>query len=216
MSKYQKYGKRLDEIAREKFSAYEKAREQYQKAKAKFESRGVIHSRSTTEERLKHERIELEYREARENMNKAEREFRQIPSEIAELRKALCYEIKTDNRANPEDLNQNVVTLLTTGVCKPDELIDLYELANITTKRYISNYAGSILPKDPTALGGMDPEDRAILTRIYQSGRALTNPEESPSVQNFDVMCEALNRTVNNPAMIGYWGELTDGALYNM
>lgn len=216
MSKYQKYGKKLDEIAREKFSAYEKAKEQYQKAKTRFDGRGVIHSRMTTDERLKFQRIELEYREAQENLKNAEREFQRVPAEIENLRVALCNEIRNDNKANPEDLNQNVVALLTSGVCKADELVDLYESANVTTKRYIANYARSIMPKDPKKLEGMDPEERAILNRIYYSGRSLTNPEESEVVQRFDVMREALKRTANNPAMIGYWGELTDEALCNM
>jgi hypothetical protein len=72
------------------------------------------------------------------------------------------------------------------------------------------------MPKDPKKLEGMDPEERAILNRIYYSGRSLTNPEESEVVQRFDVMREALKRTANNPSMIGYWGELTDEALCNM
>ena len=210
MGKYQEYGKKLDNLARQKFSEYEKVKENLDRAK-KARSSFQVGFRSSPEDQLKAKRLEIEEQEAELKYKEFMKGFRSTLNQISAIRNELRQSLKNDLRLNPEDLDRNVVTLLESGICKAEEVQDLYNRAtNTTTKRYIANHAKGMFT-DKTGY-----EDRAILYAVSSNASALEDPDKSNAMQYFDVMTDVFKRCVNNPSMIGYWGELTEDAISEM
>ena len=212
MSKYQRYGKELDRLARERFSSYEKARERYEKArKVKSDNPYPTGWGATPEAQIKAKKAEIEYIEAENAFKDAQRVYQGTLSEVEKLRKELYDEIQNDMTASPADLDRNVVDLLASGICSAREIRKMYEDSHdVTTRRYIAKYAKE---RDVKKLSD---EDRVILNGVVYDGDTLTDPESSSTMKDFDALSDVLGRCVNNPAMIGCWGQLTEEVISEM
>lgn len=214
MSKYKAYGTMLDDLARKRISDYEKAKQQYEKAKRDLESIPVkfrIDAIRDAEYSINRKEKELALIKAEKNFEEAQKVYKGTLSEAEELRTALYNEIQEDLAVNPEDLDKNTVDLLVSGVCTAQEVADLYKKAkSVTTKRYVAKYAHDKVNDNPNIDGA------SILHEVVFSGRALKNPDNSEAIQKFDSVLGVLKRCVNNPGMVGYWGQLTEGTISEM
>ena len=210
MGKYSEYGEKLDSLARERFSEYEKAKENYDKAR-KARSNYVIDGRATLEEKLKAQRLELEVQTADAKLTEVKRSYTDLQRQIPKIREELYQKVKADLMINPDDLDPNVVSILNSGICKADEIADLYDKAkNPTMKRYIANFAKG------HADDRMEMNDRQILNKIAFDSQGVTDPDQTVTMQNFDSITNVLNRCIKNDAMIGHWGEFTEEAISEM
>lgn len=212
MGKYSEYGKKLDDLARQRFADYEKARDIYTKAKKAHSDFPVRTGWGVTiDDQLKARKLEIDFLKAEADFKEAQKVYKSAEKEINQIREELYNKLTADLTMRAEELDQNVVKLLETGVCKAQDIHDLYSQAkNVTTKRYIANFAKSQI-KDR-----MKSEDRITLTNITQNIPALEDPNQTEAMQIFDSMTEVFHRCVNNDAMIGYWGEFTEGPISEM
>lgn len=209
MSKYTDYGKELDELMRQRFSDYEKVESAYKKAKKAHDALPVKEGFGVTQEyRIKALKAEIAFKEAEQAFKEAQKIYRGSVEEAQKIRTALYNEIQRDFEVKPADLDQNVVALLTSNICTAREVARLFETAeNNTTKRYICQYAKNKDTKD------LSKEDETILKGVAHAGVNLVNPDNTVTMHNFDVAMDVVNRCVKNTAMIGHWGELTEGPL---
>ena len=76
----------------------------------------------------------------------------------------------------------------------------------------IAKYAGDAAAERGSKYGQNDEQARALRGISYTANQN----NGSDTLQAFDLMSEVYSRSVNNPAMIDAWGELTGNALENM
>lgn len=224
MGKYRSYAQRIDTLVRQRFLEYEKATEAYEKArKAKTETPMRTGWGVTPEYQIKAQKAEINFKEAEIEYKKAKEVYQNTLQEVKEIRDELYEEVSRNASVRPEDLDRNVVELLQSGICSDSELVGLYEKAgNATTKRYIAKFANDEYQKladmktanDQSPEGAKNRERREKLLSIVENSREYLDPERSEAVQIVDhITNQVLKRTINNPAMIRNWGELTEEAL---
>ena len=220
MGKYYRYAKEIDELAREKFAEYEKAKDAYDRAERLKKARPVGATYSTDKERLEALNRDVAFKNAEAELKRVQDEMQNLPKEAKGIRDALIKAIKADTAPKPNDLNKEVVDLLASGICEPDEIVGLYNNAtNVTTKRYIAGYAqkeADRLMNDTIMPEAKKNSWRSTLMSVATEGGSLNDAEHHPAVQYFDVASECLKRSANNPAMIPLWGELTSKSLAEM
>lgn len=217
MSKYQKYGKQLDVLARNSFAEYEKAKGRLNKAKKDLDDCPVklridpIHDGDYL---LKRKKREVAFAEAERDFREAEMVYKDTIIKAKTIRSELYQELKRDIMVTPEDLDRSVVDVLVSGICTPQEVAHLFDKAkNVTTRRYIAKYAGEQSEK---LTDRQDAPEREILMRVVDNGRKLGEPDYTDAMQRFDAMSDILKRCVNNPGLIGYWGQFTEAIISEM
>ena len=212
-----KYGDKIDTLARQRFSEFEKVKDEYEKAKKAHSDNPVKTGWGVTPEYLrKAQRLQLDYEEAQEKWIEAQKTFRGLSKELSGIRNELVEDIRRKNAINPSDLDRNVVDVLTAGMCSPEEIRDLYDKTeNATTRRYIANYAKSEVERiNASNLDAHEKRRRGeVLNNLTAEGASLTDPEKDASVRIFDSVADVANRCINNPAMISRWGDLVSDAL---
>lgn len=214
MSKYNRYARRLDALARQRFSDYEKAVEAYEKAKKERAAKPYINGGwgVTPEMQLEAKKAEVKYLEAEKNYKEAEKAYKNTLAEVQDIRAELLDEVTAAVSVNPEDLDRNTVDLLKSGICSAAEVAELYDkAATATTKRYIAKYAAEEVERNNNS--NMDITKRRnaneILNNVVAAGHQYTNPATSETMKTFDSVVGVLTRCINNPSMIGAWASLT-------
>lgn len=221
MGKYRSYAQKLDTLVRERFSDYEKAAAAYEEArKAKFATPMKTGWGVTPEYQLKAKKAEINFMEAEAEYKKAKEVYGDTLKEAEAIRAELLEEMSTDGAVNPANLDRNVVDILNAGICSDDEIIEMYNAANVTTKRLIAKHADDrikmLMSEDN---GGESPElfknrnARQKLQMVTEDSKRFLDPERSDTIQYFDTAMGALKRTLDNPAMIPFWGQLTESVL---
>ena len=212
MSKYQKYGKELDELMRKRFSDYEKIDSAYRDAKKAHSEYPLRTGWGVTQDYyIKALKAEAAFKETEQEFKKAEATYKGIVKEAQAIRDALHAEMQSDFSVNPADLDRNVVDLLASGICTAQEIERLYTNAqNNTTKRYIAQYAKK-LDRD-----GMSREDVRILNNVAADGQGLLDPNLTETMHKFDICMDVVKRCANNTGMIKHWGQLTEQPLAEM
>lgn len=210
MGKYNSYAKRLDSLAREAFRAYEKAESEYLKAE-KDHSEHPVKSGwgAIPEEQVTAKMMEIKFMKAEEGFKKAKEAYRRTLKEAGKIRAELYNEILEDLSAKPGELDEKVISLLSSGLCSPREIVRLYEEADsVTTKRYIAEFAKNEANKE-----GLSRDEITMLNGLIADSHALVDPDKTEALQTFDVGIEILGRCVNNPSMISFWGTAWDESL---
>lgn len=217
MTKYQRYGKQLDSLARSSFAEFEIAKSRLDKAKKDLDDCPVklrIDPLRDGDYLLKRKRREVAYAEAERDFREAQKAYKDTLSKAETIRSELYQELKKDLMVTPEDLDRNVVDLLASGICEPQEISQLFDNAEtVTTKRFIAKYADEQSEK---LTDRQDAPDREILRRVVHDGRNLGDPNLTDAMQRFDAVSDVLKRCVNNAGLIGYWGQFTETLISEM
>lgn len=211
MSEFNKYARKLDEIARAAFAESKTAAarlERANQARIKPESSPNQHVDAVAAERAKLEYLEMEQaaREVRRKMD--EGEYRQ---QINATRKELAAAVDEAFRVNPEQIDSATLELLKSGICTPDEYGALLKKAasegNVTMCRLIGKYANDAATAAQEAAGGYvgDQTASALRAVVYQS----RNYNGKQWLDAFDYMTDVYNRACRNPGMIDAWDKLT-------
>lgn len=218
MGRYSQYAKRIDALARERFSEYEKATAAFDKAKKDRAAKPYLNGGwgVTPEMQLEAKKAEVKYLEAEAALKEAELLFKNTIQEANEIRAELLEEVTKAVSINPDDLDRSVVDLLKAGICSAEEVRDLYNKAeNTTTKRFIAKYAAEAVERNNSS--NMDANKRRsvneILNNVAAEGKSCSDPEKTATMQTFDSVNGVLTRCINNPSMSTHWGELTEVAL---
>lgn len=221
MGKYRDYAQKLDSLVRKRFSDYEKAAAAYEEARrAKAETPTRTGFGVSAEYQLKAKKAEVNFMIAEEEHKKAKEVYEGTLKEAEAIRKELIETLSYDGAVNPASLDRNVVDLINAGICSDDEIIGLYDAANVTTKRFIAKYADDRIKALMSEDNGGESEElsknrnaREKLHLVTEDSKRFLDPERSDTMQYFDTAMTALKRTIDNPAMISYWGQLTEEAL---
>lgn len=214
MSKFNEYARRLDTLARKSFEKYEQARIKYEDASNKMA--GYPLRLGDKEYERKRLRAIADHAEAKEAFNAAKREYTGTLEEVKMIRAELVNAIEEDYSVDPAQLDNNTIELMKSGVLKPADYVRLMNDAlkneNHGMIRIIAKYADEASAQ--LQKSGLDQktvyDGRERLNGVIQAAKTDDGREY---LQAFDYLTEAYSRTVNNPAMINYWDQLTTNAV---
>lgn len=205
MSKYNSYAARMNDLAKENFSAFLKAKAELEAAERHYKDnqrpRGIWNADAEKIARVA--RAEADYAEKKAAYEAARRKFEGSADGLRGIRSELAKAIDADNMANPDDLDGNTLELLKSGILKPSEygsLLDKFS-GNATMSRMIGSYAEARAKED-----GRSAEDRAALSYVAHNAQQATGGDR---LEAFDVLSDVYRRCTRNPALIGHWDELT-------
>lgn len=206
MSKYAEYAKELD-------AAFKTAREAYEAARKKYEA---VKDKKTSGKTLKDVLSQNLERESW-YIFKAEREniWGEFDSICADLKNKMQEEINAGNRANPDEVDNNAVDLMKSGILNAN---DYYGLAdkyadNGTMLRLIGTYA-----KEASAEATNRAEREALNALVAECRDGVTKPlrewSELISIANYctgrGLSGQRETSTNHTKSMMQWWEQLTE------
>ena len=201
---FHNYAKSLDSIVKTAFKEYENAETEYriaEKALQEMPERARADSQYLSARLLAQDK----YQKARDNLFRAKSKFSSLPMiEIKKLRNQLENEIQEEFSAKPEQIDQNTLELLKSGILEPREYSRLLENSNLTMRRIIGQYAREKADEIMKTNGQNDPKAAELLSVEYQSRQN----EGTQFLNNYDALTNVFARCINNPAMIRQWDTL--------
>lgn len=208
MSKFNKYAKQADEIAKESFKAYKEAAEALKKAEDQQrtypERAGIV----TAEYAAKSARAKADYLTAKENMKAAQRNMESVYRQIQQIKRDLAADLDSSFAADPAQIDPAVMDLLKSGILKPAEYERLYNSAasadNHTMMRIIGKYAKDVADAE-NAKHVLSAQDAATLRVLAANSRNITGSEY---LDSYHAIEDVYDRCTRNPGMIDHWDEL--------
>lgn len=200
MSKFNTYARRLDETAKKHFTEFSEASAALNKAQ---EARKFA---TTEAEKARREGDLIEAKEKYDATMStwAERGERALRDLRGELEAAIAAAFVV----NPADVNQNVATLLDSGICSSADFERLLKDAdNSTMQRLILSH----IEKTATS-PDVDPAERRALNVLLHDGQGSMG---GAMLENFDALGGVFHRCLRNPSMIPRWDDLTADAIEN-
>lgn len=202
MSKFNSFAIKVDEIARKAFEEYSEAHAAFQTAEAKFQS---YPQGKQNADALK---AKAAFFEAREKLNQAQRNMGGYNDTVAVIRRELSAALSDEYAADPAAIDGNTITLLQSGILRPDEYGKLMNEArtagNTTMARLIAKFATDAAEKISKEYGQGDQKARELRVIANQGN---IDPANS-ALEAFDVLADTFRRTMRNPSMIRAWDEL--------
>ena len=219
MSKFNDYARRLDTLARENFQKYTNAKEEYERACDKLAQYPQRYGNVDHEYERKRLRAIADHSEAKAAFDVVQREYADTVKEVEKIRAELVNAIEADYIVDPEQLDNNTLELMKSGVLKPADyerfMNDALENENHAMVRMIAKYAEEASKALETS--GVEQktyyEGRERLSTVANAGKTDDGREY---LEAFDYITEVYRRTVNNPSMIRYWDQLTAHAVENL
>lgn len=203
MTKYNHYARELDNL-------FKQARAQYNE---------ILQRRDSFREKMERSGAsELERAEAKAGYEKALSDLKTVPvwanfqTEYKRLEKALTDELRQDASANPDNVDNNAVTLLNAGILGVDDFYTLAEkyAGNSTMLRLVAKYA------EDAAESAETKKDRGALTQLASDCRNSENATLTAWNNLTEVAryCSGQRRGENtdtgyNYSMGKWWEELT-------
>lgn len=127
---------------------------------------------------------------------------------LRDLRGELEAAIAAAFVVNPADVDQNVVTLLNSGICSSADFERMLKDADSSTmQRLILSH----VEKAATS-PDVDPAERRALNVLLSDGRGNMG---GAALESFDALGGVFHRCLRNPGMISRWGDLTADAVEN-
>lgn len=207
MSKFNKYGKKLNEIAKTAFSNYEKLQATYAEAEAAYNKVPKDGSPASM-------RAEADFLEAKASYDKARRDFGYDEMKaFKELRAELEAAVNDEFSVKPDQLDANTLELMKSGILTGNEYDRLMNAAqeanNATMVRLIAKYADDAAEQIAQRYGPTDTKAVQLRAVSYKS-RGYSG---DTYLQTFDELTNAFDRCTHNTAMIGHWDDLTGEAV---
>jgi len=214
MSKFNIYARKLDETAREAFTAYREAESEYKsadKALKKAITPGAVSAATVAAEA----RARARFVEAETAFNQAKREFEGRMKDLATIRGELAQAVENEFSADPAKLDMATLELLKSGIMSDNEIVRLARSAmnenNATMARIIGKYAKE--KADATKSSAGRDESAAQPLRVVASECQRYNG--SAWLEAFDYLTDAYRRVVRTPSLIDRWDELTAPTVEN-
>lgn len=200
MSKFNAYARRLDNTAKEFFKEYTEAHAKLEKAKmARRLAQGAV-------EQTRRDADLLEAQGAFDTImsnwaDRGERAFQDLRGELGSAITAAFV-------VNPMDVDQNIVTLLNSGICTSADFKRLLEdVGNSTMQRLILSHIEKAATSPDT-----DPAERRDLNVLLHDGQGSMG---GAVLESFDALGGVFHRCLRNPRMIPRWDDLTADAVEN-
>lgn len=215
MSKFNDYAKRVDKIARDIFAEYTEAENALKAAEAQSRKYPQRHGVTDYEYAARSTRAQANLAEAKNKLKKVQERMVAHNSDIAAIRKELATALDAEYSADPAALDSSTLELLKSGILRDSEYVRLMnsaaEAGNTTMMRIIGKYAADAEEEVSKKYGKGDQRAMNLRAVAYHSNTDAVGDK----LGEFDVLAEAFQRTTNNTAMIGFWGELTGSIIEN-
>lgn len=215
MSKFNRYARKVDEIARAAFKEYDDAETAFNKAKAATNATPVRRGIVEAQYAAKAARANADYLEAKNKFDAVRRDMSKYSDQVATLRGELEVELDKAYSVDPSQLDANTLELLKSGILKSGEYARLMDVAqranNPTMARMIAKYAGEAAEMESKKNGQGDAQAVA-LRAVAQRGCAFTGDEH---LRYFDMLADCFDRSMRNPAMAKSWDSLTSEIVEN-
>lgn len=203
MSKFNDFGKKLDQIAREAFKSYQLAQARLTRAEDLVKQYPRKSSPMPGAYEVQANNAAAELAEAKEEMRKAKEALEKGSSEISKLRQELVAAVDSAYAADPGQLDASTLTLLDAGILRPTEYARLLQQAqeanNQTMCRIIGKRALDLAEKE-TAAGNQYTDDVRQLRQVYHASRQNSGNE---ILERFDYLRENYDRAVTTPVLAG-------------
>lgn len=204
MSKFNKYATKLDNIARNAFSQFEKAEKREREAQGKMKKYPQRSGIVTPEYQAEQAKATAEYYDSKMAMNKIKQNVPpQAMKEAQELRSELEKAVFDTFSPKPSAVDMQTMELLKCDVLKDREYLHLVNSAinseNYTMARIIGQFAEQ---KSNT----LPHEDSIVLRQTASIGKQDFG---AVYLQSFDNMIDIMNRCLNNSGIMDRWGEFT-------
>lgn len=219
MSKFNDYARRLDTLARENFQKYTNAKEAYEDACDKLDQYPQRFGYVSEEYERKRLRAIADHADAKAAFDVVKNEYADTVREVEKIRAELVNAIEADYIVDPAQLDNNTLELMKSGVLKPADyerfMNDAIENENHAMVRMIAKYAEEASKALETS--GVDQktyyEGRERLNNVVN---ACKTDDGREYLEAFDFLADVYKRSVNNPAMIPFWDQLTTHAVENL
>lgn len=207
MSTFNSYAKDVDRIAKAAFKEYQDAESALKKAEERAKQYPIKVGMVTAEYEATSNRARADLIDAKEKYRIAKQHMSDKISELNSMRNKLIAAVEKYYYADPAYLDRDTVELLKSGILSAAEYNNLLErnAGNHTMQRVIAKYADEAAAKIAKEYGEGSNEAMAIRA-VAHRGRENSGGD---TVAAFNTLIDAYSRTANNPAMIGYWDELT-------
>ncbi len=222
MSKFNKYYKKVDEIARKEFKQYRDAQAELKAAKEVVDNYpeyhvGMSRDRNTPQYTLKVALAKANLDIAKEEMRKAQMNLGSHVKEFANIREELAADIESSYAADPAKLDASTVELLKSGILKTNDYKSIMDKAiqaeNLTMMRIISKYVSEAAEEEGKRYGESSPNAIALRNIAYSA----KDIDGSEYLKAFDAMTDVYSRATRNDAMMNYWEQtFTDDAIAEM
>lgn len=208
MSKFNTYARKLEETAREAFTAYREAESKYKSADKALKEAiypGAVSAATVAAEA----RARARFMEAETAFNQAKREFEGRTKDLATIRGELAQAVENEFSADPAKLDMATLELLKSGIMSDNEIVRLARSAmnenNATMARIIGKYAKERADAMKTDSGRDDPTAQSLRVIATECSRY----NGSAWLDAFDYLTDAYRRTVRTPSLIDRWDEMT-------
>lgn len=209
MSKFHNYAERVDSMAKEIFAEYTEAKAEFDKAEKRHRDLPQRHGMVDYDYAAKSARAEADFAEAKKRLEDVRRSMAMKINEAENIERELAEAVDHDCSVDPAQMDMATVELLKSGIMRPAEyaklLQDAQNAGNTTMVRIVARYAETAAAEASEKYGQGD-RLAAELRAVAHQGNASSGRAQ---LDAFAVLFDAFKRTMNNPAMIPRWDELT-------
>lgn len=213
-TKFNKYARQLDDLAKAAFAEYLNAESAYKAAvKAAKDHPARSHYGTDYEEPARVARCKADLITAENNYRKAQDALQMKNEDVKKIRQELKDDLTRHYAADPTAIDESTMKLIDSGILKPHEYRMFMDTAqkngNYTMQRLIAA-AADRAADTATQREGINSENALILRSVAADAHQL---DGSTELQTFDSLAFAFDRTSQNPAMIDAWDSLTADAV---
>lgn len=208
MSRFNKYAKELDRIAKESFKEYKKKEESYNYAREKEQYLSKNYRGVRPANEIEYARAKANMLEAKDAFNAANNDMKRALNDINALRDKLSADVNEYFAADPDKIDINTMELLKSGILSGNDYTNLFEKAtsedNITMARIIGTYARTKADEVAKFNGTTDME--AVTCRNVANMADSINGDIY--IRLYDGLADAYRRCTENNILIDMWDSL--------
>ena len=210
MSKFNKYARNLDGIVKQYMADYAEAKKAVDHAESKYKDILYKHNKFDPLSVAKLAAAEAQFTAAKAEFKAAQDQpAHKATLDIAEQRKALEYDVKSNYLVKPADVDINTMTLLESGILKAADyerlISDAISADNSTMVRLIGDAAKTA--RENLDMGRPDyVSERGALAAVHDTALQHNGGD---FLRGFDNMTDAARRTFRNAALHSHWESLT-------
>lgn len=210
MSKFSGYASEARVIIMNAFSEYREAKDAFTTAQKTLENTHPIRFNDPPDVAKLRRKAEWDYDEASDRMREAQKQLEKRLGDLRGVRERLLKAVNGEYAANPEDIDQNTLELLKSGIMNINDYDRLFNAAvgneNHTMTRLIGTYAGK------AAETATQSDEAQFLREIEYRSREHNG---SDVLAKYDAVLDVFGRCTRNDAMISHFDELCGSILDN-
>lgn len=208
-SKFNVYAQKVNDIAKQNFSAYRSAETNYKLAEEAMENHPEGRGGSP-EYQAKAAQLKAEFLSAQSKLNEARAKLEKSMDDVKKIQKELEREVNSTFGADPSAVDLPTMELIKSGILTASDYVRLIEKAktdnNITMLKIIAKNAVAFAKE-------LESQDELKARELRQAALAAQSVSGKAYIDAFDMLTDVYYRCTNNPYMIQNWEQLTARAI---